>query len=161
MTSVDRLDGLDLGALDRYLRSLGIGRDGELRGELISGGRSNLTFRVYDDASSWLVRRPPLHGLTPSAHDMAREYRVVAALGDTPVPVARTISLCQDDSVLGAPFQVVEFVAGQVVRRRAELEALGSRSVIEGCVDALIRVLVDLHSIDPKGVDSTSLWSVR
>lgn len=152
MTSVDRLDGLDLGALDRYLRSLGIGRDGELRGELISGGRSNLTFRVYDDASSWLVRRPPLHGLTPSAHDMAREYRVVAALGDTPVPVARTISLCQDDSVLGAPFQVVEFVAGQVVRRRAELEALGSRSVIEGCVDALIRVLVDLHSIDPKAV---------
>lgn len=152
MTSVDRLDGLDLGALDRYLRSLGIGRDGELRGELISGGRSNLTFRVYDDASSWLVRRPPLHGLIPSAHDMAREYRVVAALGDTPVPVARTISLCQDDSVLGAPFQVVEFVAGQVVRRRAELEALGSRSVIEGCVDALIRVLVDLHSIDPKAV---------
>lgn len=53
---------------------------------------------------------------------MAREYRVVAALGDTPVPVARTISLCQDDSVLGAPFQVVEFVAGQVVRQRAELK---------------------------------------
>ncbi|OSC41413.1 phosphotransferase family protein [Mycobacterium decipiens] len=152
MTSVDRLDGLDLAALDRYLRLLGIGRDGALRAELISGGRSNLTFRVYDDASSWLVRRPPLHGLTPSAHDMAREYKVVAALQDTAVPVARTISLCEDDAVLGAPFQIVEFVAGQVVRRRAELEALGSRSVIEGCVDALIRVLVDLHSVDPEAV---------
>ncbi|WP_204806294.1 phosphotransferase family protein [Mycobacterium riyadhense] len=151
MTSTDRLNGLDLPALDRYLRSLGIGRDGELRGELISGGRSNLTFRVYDDATSWLVRRPPLHGLTPSAHDMAREYKVVAALQDTPVPVARTIALCDDDSVLGAPFQIVEFVVGQVVRRRAQLDAF-SRSAIDGCVNALIRVLVDLHSIDPNAV---------
>ncbi|BBX75467.1 phosphotransferase family protein [Mycobacterium shinjukuense] len=152
MTSADRLDGLNLAALDKYLSSLGIERNGELRGELISGGRSNLTFRVYDDATSWLVRRPPLHGLTPSAHDMAREYRVVAALQHTPVPVARTIALCADDSVLGVPFQIVEFVAGQVVRRRAQLEALGSSSVIDGCVDALIRVLVDLHGIDPNAV---------
>jgi aminoglycoside phosphotransferase (APT) family kinase protein len=151
VTSADQLEGLDLSSLDRYLRSLGIGRDGELRAEFISGGRSNLTFRVYDDATSWLVRRPPLHGLTPSAHDMSREYRVVAALYDTPVPVARAIALCEDQSVLGAPFQVVEFVAGQVVRRRAQLEAL-SRTVIEGCVDSLIRVLVDLHSVDPNAV---------
>ena len=125
MTSTDRLNGLDLPALDRYLRSLGIARDGELGGEFISGGRSNLTFRVYDDATSWLVRRPPLHGLTPSAHDMGREYKVVAALQNTPVPVARTVALCEDDSVLGAPFQIVEFVAGQVVRRRPQLESLG------------------------------------
>ncbi|SOJ57917.1 hypothetical protein MSIMFB_05396 [Mycobacterium simulans] len=151
MTSVDRLDGLDLASLDAYMRSLGIEREGELRGEFISGGRSNLTFRVYDDTTNWLVRRPPLHGLTPSAHDMAREYRVVDALQDTPVPVAGTIALCEDDSVLGAPFQIVEFVAGQVVRRRAQLEAF-SRSAIDGCVDALIRVLVDLHSIDPNAV---------
>ncbi|QLL07286.1 phosphotransferase family protein [Mycobacterium vicinigordonae] len=151
MTSVDRLDGLNLAALDGYLRSLGIARDGELHGEFISGGRSNLTFRVYDDATSWLVRRPPLHGLTPSAHDMSREYKVVAALRDTPVPVARAIALCEDDSVLGGPFQIVEFVAGQVVRRRTQLESLGRRA-IDGCVDALIRVLVDLHSIDPESV---------
>ncbi|OBI98437.1 phosphotransferase family protein [Mycobacterium asiaticum] len=151
MTSTDRLNGLDLPALDRYLRSLDIARDGELRGEFISGGRSNLTFRVYDDATSWLVRRPPLHGLTPSAHDMSREYKVVAALQDTPVPVARTVALCDDESVLGAPFQIVEFVDGQVVRRRAQLESLGRRA-IDGCVDALIRVLVDLHNVDPDSV---------
>jgi aminoglycoside phosphotransferase (APT) family kinase protein len=151
VTSADRLDGLDLPALDRYLRSLGIQRDGELRAQFISGGRSNLTFRVYDDKTNWLVRRPPLHGLTPSAHDMAREYRVVAALQDTAVPVARTIALCEDDSVLGAPFQIVEFVAGQVVRRRAQLEAF-NHTVIDGCVDALIKVLVDLHNVDPNAV---------
>jgi aminoglycoside phosphotransferase (APT) family kinase protein len=151
VTSADQLQGLDLAGLDRYLRSLGLAREGELRAAFISGGRSNLTFRVYDDATSWLVRRPPLHGLTPSAHDMAREYKVVAALQDTPVPVARAIGLCEDESVLGAPFQVVEFVAGQVVRRRAQLEALDSRS-IDRCVDGLIRVLVDLHNVDPQAV---------
>jgi len=151
VTSADHLEGLDLASLDRYLRSLGLGRAGELRGEFISGGRSNLTFRVYDDATNWLVRRPPLHGLTPSAHDMAREFRVVAALRDTPVPVARAIALCEDESVLGAPFQVVEFVDGQVVRRRAQLDAL-SRTVIDGCVNSLIRVLVDLHGVDPTAV---------
>ena len=148
MTSADQPEGLDLAGLDRYLRSLGIDRDGALRAEFISGGRSNLTYRVYDDKSDWLVRRPPLHGITPSAHDMAREFRVIAALQDTPVPVARAIALCEDESVLGAPFQVVEFVAGQVVRRRAQLEAF-SHTVIDGCVDALIRVLVDLHRVDP------------
>ena len=99
-----------------------------------------------------MLRRPPLHGLTPSAHDMAREYTVVAALADTAVPVARAVTLCNDDSVLGAPFQMVEYVAGQVVRSRAELEALGGQSVIDGCVDALIRVLADLHAVDPDAV---------
>ena len=82
--------------------------------ELISGGRSNLTFLVFDDASKWVLRRPPLHGLTPSAHDMAREYKVVAALADTPVPVARAVTMRNDDSVLGAPFQMVDYVPGRV-----------------------------------------------
>ncbi len=145
-------DGLDLGALDGYLRSAGIGREGKLRAQLISGGRSNLTFLVADDSSKWVLRRPPLHGLTPSAHDMAREYKVVAALAETAVPVARAVALCDDDSVLGAPFQMVEYVAGQVVRSRAELEAMSDEQVIEGCVDALIRVLADLHAVEPAAV---------
>lgn len=146
------LDGLDLAALDKYLHSAGVGRDGELRAQLISGGRSNLTFLVADDVSKWVLRRPPLHGLTPSAHDTAREYKVVAALADTAVPVARAVALCDDDSVLGAPFQMVEYVGGQVVRSRAELEALGDQHVIDRCVDALIRVLADLHAVDPGAV---------
>ncbi|MCC9185762.1 phosphotransferase family protein [Mycolicibacterium mageritense] len=146
------LEGLDLTALDRHLRAEGIARSGELRAELISGGRSNLTFRVYDDASKWVLRRPPLHGLTPSAHDMAREYRVVAALADTPVPVARAVTMSNDDSVLGAPFQMVENVEGQVVRSAAELAAMGDESVVSSSVDALIKVLSDLHAVDPEAV---------
>ena len=146
------LEGLDLAALDRHLRAEGVARSGELRAELIAGGRSNLTFLVGDDASQWVLRRPPLHGLTPSAHDMAREYKVVAALSDTAVPVARAVTMRNDDSVLGAPFQMVEYVDGRVVRHTAQLEALGDAATIESCVDALITVLADLHSVDPDAV---------
>ena len=118
------LEGLDLTALDRHLRDAGVPRSGDLRAEFISGGRSNLTFLVSDDTSRWVLRRPPLHGLTPSAHDMAREYRVVAALADTPVPVARAVTMRNDDSVLGAPFQMVEYVPGRVVRYSDQLALL-------------------------------------
>lgn len=148
-------DGLDLAALDRHLREIGVARAGELRAELMTGGRSNLTFLVADDAGRWVLRRPPLHGLTPSAHDMAREYKVVAALAGTAVPVARAVTHCDDDAVLGAPFQMVEFVTGRVVRTAAELEALGGadlEATLDRCVDALIRVLADLHAVDPAAV---------
>lgn len=146
------LEGLDLGALDRHLRSEGIARSGDLRAELISGGRSNLTFLVFDDQSKWVLRRPPLHGLTPSAHDMAREYKVIAALQNTAVPVPRAVTMRNDDSVLGAPFQMVEYVPGRVVRHAGELEALGDESAISDTVDALIKVLADLHAVDPESV---------
>jgi aminoglycoside phosphotransferase (APT) family kinase protein len=149
---VTSLDGLDLVALDRHLRVTGIPRAGALRAEPIGGGRSNLTFLVFDDTATWVLRRPPLRGLTPSAHDMAREYRVMAALAGTAVPVARVVTMRDDDSVLGAPFQMVDYVRGRVVRNRGHLEALGDAEVIDGCVDALIRVLADLHAVDPQAV---------
>ena len=145
-------DGLDLTALDAHLRSLGVARSGELTAELIAGGRSNLTFLVSDDASKWVLRRPPLHGLTPSAHDMAREYKVVAALADTNVPVAHAVAMCADDSAIGTSFQMVEYVPGRVVRHTDELVALGDQATIEACVDALIKVLADLHAVDPDAV---------
>lgn len=145
-------EGLDLGALDRHLHTIGVPRTGDLRAELIAGGRSNLTFLVEDDASKWVLRRPPLHGLTPSAHDMAREYKVVAGLAGTDVPVARAVALADDDTAIGTTFQMVEYVPGRVVRYASELEALGTQNDIEACVDALIKVLADLHAVDPESV---------
>ncbi|MGE5697864.1 MAG: phosphotransferase family protein [Candidatus Sericytochromatia bacterium] len=144
------MNGLDLAALDRYLRQTDIPRNGELRAELVAGGRSNLTFKVHDDDSAWILRRPPLHGLTPSAHDMAREYKVVAALGGTKVPVAKAVALCEDEAVLGAPFAIVEYVDGRVIRTRGELQALGAE--VDRCIDGLIEVLADLHAVDPASV---------
>ena len=145
-------DGLDLTALDRHLRSIDVPRTGDLRAELIAGGRSNLTFLVSDDASKWVLRRPPLHGLTPSAHDMAREFKVVAALAGTNVPVARAVAMADDDAAIGTTFQMVEYVPGRVVRHTDELRALGDQATIDACVDALVEVLANLHAVDPGSV---------
>jgi aminoglycoside phosphotransferase (APT) family kinase protein len=145
------LAGLDLAALAGYFANNGVTVDGELRAELISGGRSNLTFDVADDSSRWVLRRPPLAGLTPSAHDVAREFKVAAALQDSAVPVARTIVLCEDPSVMGAPFAVVEHVDGRVIRTAEQLDVLADAD-IESCVDELVRVLAALHEVDYQAV---------
>jgi len=143
--------GLDLVALERFLRGNGVPVDGELRAELISGGKSNLTYGIFDGASHWVLRRPPTAGLTPSAHDVAREYRITSALQDSAVPVARTIALCEDESVMGAPFTVVEHVSGRVVRSTADLDSLGDDEVVR-CTEELVRVIAALHDVDYEAV---------
>lgn len=146
-----QLDGLDLAALQRFLGDSGVAVAGELRARLISGGKSNLTFEVSDGASRWVLRRPPTAGLTPSAHDVAREYRVCAALQDSAVPVAPTVALCEDDAVMGAPFAVTGFVDGQVIRTVDDLDRLGGAE-IDSCVRELVRVLAALHAVDHRAV---------
>ena len=125
--------------------------EGPLQADLIAGGRSNLTYAVTDGASRWVVRRPPAAGRTASAHDMTREYRVTHALVDTPVPVAAPISLCEDETVLGAPFTVVEWVDGVVVRDRADLAGLSDEQV-QRTTESLLAVLVALHRVDVAAV---------
>ncbi|MFC7449029.1 phosphotransferase family protein [Rhodococcus daqingensis] len=142
---------MDIAALQKFLNDNGIELSGELQVELISGGRSNLTFKAWDDRSSWVVRRPPTSGLTPSAHDMAREYAVTSALQGTAVPVARTVAFDADGSTLGAPMTVVEFVEGTVIRDQSDLAAL-SDDQVDASVGALVRVLADLHAVDHRAV---------
>lgn len=141
------LPGMDVAALQRYLVAEGIELHGDLRVELISGGRSNLTFKAFDDRSSWVVRRPPVSGLTPSAHDMAREYTVTNGLQGTGIPVARTVAFDADGTALGAPTTVVEFVDGLVVRDQDDLAALTDEQVA-GNAGELVRVLAALHDVD-------------
>ena len=83
---------------------------------LISGGKSNLTYRVACDAGEVVLRRPPLGHILPTAHDMVREHRVLSALEGTAVPVPRVLHLGGADSALGAPFYVMERVVGHVCR---------------------------------------------
>ena len=87
------LDGLDIPALERFFARHVPGFAGGLTAALLQGGRSNLTFVLTDGTRRWVLRRPPLGGLTPSAHDMGREYQVVAALAGSGVPVARAVAL--------------------------------------------------------------------
>ena len=140
--------GLDLGRLRAHLdrERPGLVRD-VLSGRLIEGGRSNLTYDVTDGASRWVVRRPPLGHVLATAHDMAREHRVVTALGDTAVPVPGTVLLCEDPGVIGAPFYVMEFVEGVPYRFARELAAIGperTRRVVFGLVDTLVA----LHRVE-------------
>ncbi|WUC06345.1 phosphotransferase family protein [Nocardia sp. NBC_00565] len=134
-------------ALEKFLRDNGVDLQGDLRVELISGGRSNLTFKAFDDVSAWVVRRPPTSGLTPSAHDMAREWAVTSALGGTDVPVARAVAFDPEGLVLGAPTTVVEYVGGTVIRTQDDLLAL-SDSDIEANTSELVQVLARLHAVD-------------
>ena len=142
------LDGLDLSALDRHLRETGIPRSGQLRAELVSGGRSNLTFLVSDDASRWVLRRPPLHGLTPSAHDMAREYRVLSGLWRAFPPAPRALLLCEDHSVVGATFFVMEFRSGVVIWDQIPEPMRRHAEVVRRAGFAVVQALADLHQVD-------------
>lgn len=120
--------------------------------ELIAGGKSNLTYGVTSAAGTVVLRRPPLGHILPSAHDMAREHRVMAALAGTAVPVPRMLHFCADGDVLGQPFYVMERIDGLVCR--ADLPAGYAdlpeqrRAVGEG----LVGVLADLHAIEPAEV---------
>ncbi|NEM08903.1 phosphotransferase family protein [Geodermatophilus normandii] len=142
---------MNLPALLAHLSDRGIEAAGPLSADLLAGGRSNLTYAVTDGTSRWVVRRPPLAGVTASAHDMAREHRVTSAMYSTSVPVARPISLCDDEKVLGAPFTVVEWVDGVVIRDREDLTAL-SDDEVQRTTAALVHVLVSLHSVDVAAV---------
>lgn len=124
---------------------------GPLSARLVEGGRSNLTYIVTDGTGQWVVRRPPLGHVLATAHDMRREHRVISALHPTAVPVPEPLVLCEDDEVLGAPFYVMEFVAGTPYRTAEQLAPLGlerTRAAVLGLVDTL----VDLHAVDPGAV---------
>lgn len=124
---------------------------GPLTAQHIAGGRSNLTYEVRSGAAGWVLRRPPLGHVLETAHDVGREYQVITALAGTDVPVPRTYALCTDVEVIGAPFYVMEKVAGVAYRSAAQLAALGvERARTISC--RLIDTLVTLHSVDPAEV---------
>ncbi|WP_027860325.1 phosphotransferase family protein [Marmoricola sp. URHB0036] len=125
---------------------------GPLEATLVTGGRSNLTYRVGDDGSSaWAVRRPPAVGRTTSAHDVGREYRVCQALAGSSVPVARPVAYDADGRTWGVPLAVFAWVDGRVARSRADT-ADWSYAELDACVDALVQTLARLHSTDVDGV---------
>ncbi|GAC84809.1 phosphotransferase family protein [Gordonia paraffinivorans] len=149
MTSIE--NALDAARLEELLRRNGVEPAGELDINLISGGKSNLTYTVTDGVNRWVARRPPTGGLTPSAHDMGREWAVTSALQSTSVPVATTVAFDEDGSIIGAPCTVVEFVDGRVVRTEEDLAAYSDAEVAAN-IDGLVRTLADLHAVDYKAV---------
>jgi aminoglycoside phosphotransferase (APT) family kinase protein len=149
MEARTELPGVDLSRLGTYLR--GSRPDlvrGPLTGWRISGGRSNLTYVITDGYDEWVLRRPPLGHVLATAHDMAREHRVLTALAGTAVPVPTTLLLCADPDVLGAPFYLMERVHGTVYRSAAEVSQLPAGRVAR-IARTLVDTLVVLHRVDP------------
>jgi aminoglycoside phosphotransferase (APT) family kinase protein len=126
----------------------GIGTDFEVR--QFRGGQSNPTFALVSDGRAWVLRKKPPGVLLPSAHMVEREYRIMKALGDTDVPVARVHLLCEDPDVIGTPFFVMDLVEGRVFRSELlpDIEPSERRAVYVAMVDALAK----LHKVDVRAV---------
>src|SRR5690606_18230877 len=144
--------GVDLARLRAYLdRELPGTVTGPLTARLVEGGRSNLTYLLDDGTGRWVLRRPPLGHVLPTAHDMSREHRVISGLHGTAVPVPRARTLCTDEDVLGAPFYVMDFVPGSPLRTADQLRPRGPERT-KAIADRLVETLVERHAVDPAAV---------
>ncbi|MCG5212699.1 phosphotransferase family protein [Streptosporangium sp. KLBMP 9127] len=118
---------------------------------LISGGRSNLTYVIETEGRRLVLRRPPLGHVLPTAHDMGREWRVIAALADTPVPVPDPVAFCADEDVIGAPFYLMGHVEGSAIRSADELAPFGPEEARRLAV-RLAEILAAIHAVDYQAV---------
>ena len=141
---------VDLTALARVLAAQGGTVAKPLTATLVAGGKSNLTFRITDGVSRWILRRPPYGSYHRGAHDVAREYRVMAALAPTPVPVPPVVALGTDSDV---PYYLMTEVPGTVLRTR-ELVAAVAPADRRRLSIAMVDTLADLHDVP---IDSVGL----
>lgn len=144
------LPGLPSGPVSRWLEQVLPRAEGspDWSAELVSGGLSNVTYRIRWGGDRLVLRRPPLGPVLPGAHDMQRECRVMCALAPTSVPVPAIVAFCADTDVLGVPFYAMREVPGTVVRSSVDAAPLaeGDRRLVS---EQLVDVLADLHAIDP------------
>lgn len=146
------LPGLDLVRLAAWLDEHRPGlRRGELSGRLLTGGKSNLTYRITDGVHAWALRRPPLGHVLPTAHDMAREFRVISALRDSGIPVARAVALGDDPGVAGSAFYLMDYVDGRVLSTASDTLAL-SPDEASRTGELLVDTLISLHGLAPEAV---------
>jgi aminoglycoside phosphotransferase (APT) family kinase protein len=149
---------LDWGALASYLRLqlpahkiAGLDLSRELEIAQFPGGHSNLTYLVRQGGAELVIRRPPLGPVPPTAHDMAREYRWLAALHPVFPLAPRPYLLCEDTSVIGSVFYVMERRRGIVVRSEEPLGLTNRPEERRRVGEALVDTLVDLHAVDTDG----------
>jgi aminoglycoside phosphotransferase (APT) family kinase protein len=144
--------GVDVAKVTAWFEANVDGARGPLRFDLIAGGHSNLTYGVTDAAGRrYVLRRPPLGHVLATAHDMGREHKIISALGPTDVPVAPALGLCTDESVNGAPFYVMDFVDGRVLRDVASAEAISVEARRTASL-SIADTLADIHAVDPDAV---------
>ena len=149
---------LPCAAVAGWLATREVALEPPLNASLITGGRSNLTYRIADATGMpWVLRRPPLSGVIASAHDVLREYRIMAALAGSAVPVPGMVAACDDLDVIGAPFFVMDYIDGVVPRDQATAEAQLTEAARAAVGASLVDALAALHAIDPATVGLASL----
>ena len=145
--------GIDARPVTEWFEAHVSGVEPPLDFTLVAGGRSNLTFLVTDRAGHrYVLRRPPTGHLLPTAHDMAREHRVISAMGPAGVPVPPALGLCEDPAVNGAPFYVMGFVDGVIARNEADVAAHFDEAARHRAGLALIDTLAAIHMADPDAI---------
>ena len=146
------LPGIEAGRVGHWLTEHVDGLAGPVEFGLVSGGRSNLTYRVTDAAgATYALRRPPTGGVLSTAHDVSREWRFISALAPTAVPVPSPVAYCADTAVTGAEFYVMGFVEGVVLADAEAGMALAHQARVRAA-ECLVDVLVALHALDPVAV---------
>jgi aminoglycoside phosphotransferase (APT) family kinase protein len=151
--SEEATDGIDADGVTAWFEDQVEAIETPLEFERISGGRSNLTYQVTDAAGHrWALRRPPLGKRLASAHDMGREHRIISALASTPVPVASAVGLCEDESVNGAPFYVMDWVEGPILRSIDQAGEFPSEDDRRAIGERIVDTLVAIHAIHPDEV---------
>lgn len=147
--------GINAAPVTQWLEANVAGARGPFTFEVIAGGHSNLTYRVVgSDGAAFVLRRPPLGHRLASAHDMSREHRIIHGLKGSAVPVAPALGLCADEAVNNAPFYVMGFVDGHVVRDRAVAELALAPSARLRASESLVDTLAAIHAVD---LDATGL----
>jgi aminoglycoside phosphotransferase (APT) family kinase protein len=150
--------GINVPAVTEWLHTHVPGSRGPFAFDAIAGGHSNLTYRVTDASGARTVlRRPPLGHVLASAHDMGREHRIISGLQSSAVPVAPALGFCDDPAVNDAPFYVMGFVDGHVLRDRAAAEAVLTPAARRLASESIVDTMAAIHRVDLDGAGLSTL----
>jgi aminoglycoside phosphotransferase (APT) family kinase protein len=153
MTTTEKLPGYDVPAVEAWIAANVASLTPPLTWTRLEGGHSNLTYMIEDAAGKKaVIRRPPLGELLPKAHDMAREWALISALGPTPVPVPEALGFCEDVSVTGARFYVMGHVDGHPLYTADDTRKWVPEAHRTKLAHSFVDVLADLHAVDPDAV---------
>ncbi|WP_372777514.1 phosphotransferase family protein [Litorivivens sp.] len=146
---MSELKGIELDSVTAWLAANLAGSQAPYNFELIAAGGSNLTYRVTDAKGGiFVLRRPPVKGVVATAHDMSREWRIMDALNrHTDIPVPETLAYCEEASVTGASFYVMEFVDGLILRDQTTTQGL-TETQARRATESLVDVQVAFHTLD-------------
>ncbi len=143
--------GLKLDSLLQWmsLNISGVDDSAKLQTTLLAGGRSNISYKLTDaSGSSWVLRRPPLGHIMPSAHDMGREFRVLSGLNSVSFPTPKAQGICADEEIIGSKFMLMDFVDGRVIESAETAMTLSD--IQAGVISQnLVDTLAKLHRVDP------------